>query len=254
MKIAILGLGEAGSHFANDLVKLGVEVSGWDPDLKRDLHSDVHFASSNSDAVRDADVIFSANYTSESEQIAEEVKPYIKPGAFYCEMNTSSPQKKASIERILTGTNCHVIDLAIMAPVPPHGIQVPLLASGKQAKNLSDKLSNLGLDITYLSDTVGDAAKRKLLRSIVYKGFAAVVCEAMEAGAKFGMKDFIREQIQSIIGDRSELIERFLSGSRTHAKRRMHEMEAVVDMLESEDLDAFVSKGSVQNLKKYTSA
>jgi len=37
MKIAILGLGEAGSHFANDLIDLGLEVNGWDPDFQRSL-------------------------------------------------------------------------------------------------------------------------------------------------------------------------------------------------------------------------
>ena len=35
MKIAIIGLGEAGSHFANDLVEMGLEVSGWDPNIQR---------------------------------------------------------------------------------------------------------------------------------------------------------------------------------------------------------------------------
>lgn len=38
MKVAVIGLGEAGSHFANDLAELGVEVSGWDPELRYQLH------------------------------------------------------------------------------------------------------------------------------------------------------------------------------------------------------------------------
>ena len=35
LKIGILGLGEAGSHFANDLANLGVNVIGFDPKIIR---------------------------------------------------------------------------------------------------------------------------------------------------------------------------------------------------------------------------
>ena len=94
MKIAILGLGEAGSHFANDLVKLNVSVTGWDPNLTKALDPKVHFAKSNRDAVKDADIIFSVNLSSVSVAVAKEILRYVKPNAFYCEMNTSSPQLK----------------------------------------------------------------------------------------------------------------------------------------------------------------
>ncbi len=251
MKIAILGLGEAGNHFANDLIDLGVEISGWDPSPKRALNPKVQFAKSNPEAVKDADLIFSVNYTSESHYIANEVLSALKQGALYCEMNTSSPQTKIEIAKILEPAQIHFVDVAIMAPVPPKGIRVPLLASGPGAPLLLEKLQSLDLNLTYLNEKTGDAAGRKLLRSIVYKGVAAVICEAMEAGEHFGLEKYIRTQINSIIGENDELIDRFVTGSRKHAKRRMHEMEAVVDMLESENLDSIMSTGSAKNLKKY---
>ena len=251
MLIAILGLGEAGSHFANDLVEMGLKVNGWDPNLQKELNQNVHFSNSNSIAVKDADIIFSVNYTSESKLIAQEVLPSLKEGAIYCEMNTSSPSTKKEIEQILLPANIHFVDLAIMAPVPPKGIQVPLLASGGGAKLLAEKLAHLDLNLTVLNDITGAAAGRKLLRSIVYKGVAAVICEAMEAGEKMGLTDYMRSQINSIIGDNDSLIDRFVKGSRTHAKRRMHEMEAVVEMLEGADLSTFMSAGAVKNLEKY---
>ena len=94
MHIAILGLGEAGSIFANDLSAMGITVSGWDPLPKRSLHENVRFAKSNVDAVKNADIIFSVNLSSESEVIAKEVLPMTNAGKIYAEMNTSSPQKK----------------------------------------------------------------------------------------------------------------------------------------------------------------
>lgn len=251
MKIAIIGLGEAGSHFANDLAKMDLEISGWDPNLKRDLDPKITFAKNNPDAVKNADIIFSVNYTSISKDIAQEVLPFLKEGVIYCEMNTSSPTTKKEVEAILKPAKVHFVDLAIMGPVPGKGIKVPLLASGGGAKLLAEKLAPYHLNLTVLNKNTGDAAGRKLLRSIVYKGVAAVICEAMEAGEHFGLEDYIRTQINSIIGENDALIDRFVTGSRTHAKRRMHEMEAVVAMLESENLSALMSKGAAKNLEKY---
>jgi len=230
---------------------MGLEVSGWDPNLQRELDSRVHFAANNGEAVKNADIILSVNYTSESKAIAKEVLPYLKSGSVYCEMNTSAPSTKQAIEVILQPANIHFVDLAIMAPVPPKGIKVPLLASGGGAKLLAKLFEPYSLNLSILNEKTGDAAGRKLLRSIVYKGVAAVICEAMEAGEQFGLEDYMRTQINSIIGDDDALIDRFVEGSRTHAKRRMHEMEAVVEMLEGAELTAFMSNGSVKNLEKY---
>ena len=250
MHIAILGLGEAGSTFANDLSAMGIAVSGWDPLPKRSLHENVHFAESNADAVKDADIIFSVNLSSASEAIAKEVLPVMNANKIYAEMNTSSPQKKIAVFNILKSSGVQYVDLAIMAPVPPKGIKTPFLASGPGAKKLQEKMERLQLDISFLSENVGDASTRKLLRSIVYKGVAAVMCEAMEAGKAFGLEKYIREQISSVIGGNDALIDRFVEGSYSHAERRIHEMEAVVQMLKEKDLQPLMSAASRDNLKK----
>lgn len=248
---AILGLGEAGSHFANDLVKLGVKVVGYDPNPLRKLDATIQVKSSNAEAAKDADIIFSANLSSVSIEIAEELTSVLKPHQFFCEMNTSGPEKKKKIAEILKPSGVKVIDLAIMAPVPPKGMMTPLLASGEYAAEFLEKVKPLNLDLKILANSqVGDAATRKLLRSIVYKGIAAVICEAMEAGEAFGMEAYIRGQISSLIGGNDELIDRFVEGSRTHAVRRMHEMEAVIEMLEAQGIEPIVTRGTRDNLEK----
>lgn len=251
LKIAILGLGEAGSHFANDLVRLGVKIIGYDPNSLRKLDASIQLESSNAEAVKDADIIFSANLSSVSVEIAEELTGVLKPNQFFCEMNTSGPEKKKKIAEILKPSGVKIIDLAIMAPVPPKGIFTPLLASGEYAAEFLEKIKPLNLDLKIIENSqVGDAATRKLLRSIVYKGIAAVVCEAMEAGEVFGMEAYIRGQISSLIGGNDELIDRFVEGSKTHAVRRMHEMEAVIEMLETKGIEPIVTRGTRNNLEK----
>jgi len=250
MKVAILGLGEAGSQFANDLAKLGVSVFGWDPNPKRELHSSIIFAKSNVDAVQQAEIIFSVNLSSVSEIVAKEVLPVLTDQKIYLEMNTASPKKKISIDQILKPSKVKFVDLAIMAPVPPKGILTPMLAVGPGAELFKKAVSPYKLNIDVIEGAIGEAASRKLLRSIVYKGIAAVICEGVEAGKAFGLESYIREQVNSIIGGKDDLIDRFVEGSEIHAERRMLEMEAVVEMLEEKGIEPFLSRASRNNLEK----
>ena len=249
MKIAILGLGEAGSHFANDLAALGVTVVGYDPAPKRTLHSSVILADSNADAARGADIILSVNLSAVAETVAAEVARVLRPGQIYAEMNTASPDTKRTVATLIEPSGALAVDVAIMAPVPPKGILTPLLVSGSGAAFFADKLRPLGLDITVLSDEMGEAATRKLLRSIVYKGVAAVIGEAVAAGRAFGLEPYIRDQIRSVIGGNDALIDRFLEGSKTHALRRSHELEAVVSMLTARDIEPVISRATLQSLE-----
>ncbi len=250
MNVAILGLGEAGSHFANDLAKLGISVFGWDPNPKRPLNESIQVAQSNLEAAQNADIIFSVNLTAVSELVAKEVIPALNEHKIYAELNTSSPDKKRSIDKILKDTGVQFTDVAIMAPVPPKGIFTPMLAAGPGANPLIELMRPYGLAITLIEGEVGQAAELKLLRSIVYKGIAAVICEAMDAGKLFDQEKYMREQISSIIGGKDDLIDRFVEGSRTHAERRIHEMDAVAEMLNNKGLNPVMSEATKQNLQK----
>lgn len=251
MTIAILGLGEAGSRFANDLAALGVTVTGFDPAPapRYVLHPAVTLAISNAEAARHADIILSVNLSPAAETVALEVLPVLTANQFYAEMNTASPDTKQAVAAILAPSGAKVIDVAIMAPVPPKGILTPFLVSGPGAASFAEKLAPFGLDISTLTDEVGEAATRKLLRSIVYKGVAAVIGEAVAAGQAFGLEPYIREQIRSVIGGNDALIDRFLEGSKTHALRRSHEMEAVVSMLAHRDIDPIMSIATLESLE-----
>jgi 3-hydroxyisobutyrate dehydrogenase-like beta-hydroxyacid dehydrogenase len=251
LKVAILGLGEAGSHFAKDLVNLGVNVSGYDPVISQKIPEEVRIATSAKVAIEGADIVFSVNLSSVSIDLATELADALQAHQFFCEMNTSGPEKKKKIASILENCGVKVIDLAIMAPVPPKGMFTPLLASGTHATELEAILKPLGLQISVVENgLIGDAATRKLLRSIVYKGMAAVICEAMEAGETFGMESYMRGQISSLMGGDDELIDRFVEGSRIHAKRRKDEMEAVIEMLEAKGIDPIVTTATKNNLQK----
>jgi len=250
MKVAVIGLGEAGSHFANDLAELGVKVSGWDPELRYKLHPGVIFAGSNPEAVRNANIILSVNYASESKAIARELVPYLEASAVYCEMNTAAPSLKMAVEKILQPSNVRFVDVAIMSPVPQSGIKVPLLASGPGAQALAEILKPYHLNLNILSEVTGEAAENKLLRSIVFKGVSAVLGEAIAAGEKMGKQDYIRSQIKSILSCDEDMIDQFVKDTPLHAKRRKEEMEAVREMLKNKGLSYCMTSGTIKNLEQ----
>ncbi len=249
MSVAILGLGEAGSHFANDLINLDVVVFGFDPALKRYVHPKVQLMRSNAEAARHADLIFSVNVATVAEEVAAEVSTVAHKGQVYAEMNTASPQQKRGVAKILAHTGALVADVAIMAPVPPKGLKTPFLTSGPGALKFLELLKPYHSDTTVLNETVGDAATHKLLRSIVYKGFAAVIGEAITASQAMGLEKYMREQIASLIDGNDALIDRFIEGSKMHALRRSHELEAVVEMLKDNRVDPVMSRATLKSLQ-----
>ena len=69
----------------------------------------------------------------------------------------------------------------------------------------------------------------KLLRSVFMKGLAASALESLAAAREAEHEPWLEEQIAAVIG--RPLLERLVTGSRTHAARRVDEMEAARDLL-----------------------
>ena len=248
MIVAILGIGEAGGTLARDLIAKGIQVRGWDPN-PRNLPEKLEFATSNPDAVFGADIVLSVNWASVAEAVAAEVAPALQPGQLFADMNTATPQLKREIAPIIDKTGALFVDAALMDPVPPKGLGTQVYASGSGAKQFAEVMTPLGMPVTYLDAEPGDAATHKLVRSIMYKGVAAVIMECLEAAEALHMTEYARTQMLKIIYD-EPMIDRFVTGSIKHAKRRVEEMEAVVEMLNSIGVSSFTSQAAVQRLKE----
>ena len=246
--VAILGIGEAGGTLARDLLAKGIRVCGWDPE-PRNLPDGLNFASSNPAAVSGADVVLSVNWASVAIEVATEVAPVLQLNQLYADLNTAAPQLKRELVPIIEKSGALFIDGALMSPVLPKGLGTPLYASGSGAKLFAEMMVPLGMPITFLDYEAGNAATHKLVRSIVYKGVAAVVMECLEAAKALNMTKYARSQIMTILQDEA-MMDRFVSGSLKHAKRRVEEMESVVEMLNSIGVSAFTSQASVKRLKE----
>ena len=220
-EIAVLGLGEAGGRLAADLAAAGADVRGYDPDPTRG-----GTASSVEEAVTGADVVLSANAAGAAVAAAESALPVLGETAVYADLNTASPGVKQELAAI---AGERFADVALLGAVPERGIGTPALASGPAAEAFAAALRPLGMPVEVVSDRAGDAAEMKLLRSVFMKGLAASAIESLDAAERAGHARWLRGEIAGVIG--APLLDRLLEGSRTHAARRVHEMDAARDML-----------------------
>jgi 3-hydroxyisobutyrate dehydrogenase-like beta-hydroxyacid dehydrogenase len=226
-RVALLGLGEAGSRLATDLVAAGVEVWGYDPDPGHDVPS-ISRALDPASAVAGSDVVLSVNSAKAALDAAEASLPALRETTIYADLNTASPELKRELAA-LVARQARFVDVALLGPVPASGLRAPVLASGEGAQAFADLFRPLGMPVEVVSAEPGDAAAMKLVRSVFMKGLAASVVESMQAAAAAGRADWLAQEIAAMIG--RPFLERALEGSRKHAARRVDEMEAARDLL-----------------------
>ena len=224
MEIAVLGLGEAGGRIAADLVAAGVDVRGWDPVARP---AGVPVADDGQTAVTGADVVLSVNAAAVALDVAEDVAGALDAVTLYADLNTSSPALKRELAEAV---RCVFADVALVGTVPDTGLRTPALASGAGAERFAELLGPLGMPVEVVGPQPGDAAGLKLLRSVFMKGVAAAALESLAAARAAGAEVRVRADLASVLGE--PLLERLLTGSETHATRRVDEMRAAVGYLE----------------------
>ncbi|MEZ2390291.1 DUF1932 domain-containing protein [bacterium RCC_150] len=225
MRCTVIGLGEAGGTYAKDLRRHGHDVVGYDiapiptPELPR--------AASMAEAVKGADAVIVMTTARASLPVARDAAPHLAPGMLYADFTSAAPAAKLALGQVLPA-GVRAADVAILGPVISLGVSTPLMAAGPGAEAVASLLRPIGAPVEVVNGALGDAMAHKLLRSIVMKGMAAVVCEAVEAGRRAGYEEWVRGQIAAeLSGDGQGTIDRFLSGSAKHAARRADEMSAV---------------------------
>ncbi|MCF2573340.1 NAD(P)-dependent oxidoreductase [Brevibacterium sp. UCMA 11754] len=223
MTTAILGLGEAGSLYAAGFLDCGFTVHGYDPFVSGTPEGIRRFDSLE-DAVSSADLVISLVGASVSKKVADEALPLVPEGAVFADFNTGSPQVKKAVADRASEFGVLFADVAVLAPVPRAGVLTPLTVSGTGASAFTSVMEPTGTEIDCIHGAAGDAASRKLLRSVFMKGLAAVVLESVTAAEAAGQATWLRDQIVAELdGAGDELIERLVTGSRKHAIRRAHE-------------------------------
>ncbi len=250
LSVAVLGLGEAGSLIASDLRRAGADVRGYDPRVA--AVGDLASAPDAATACAGADLVLSVNSAADALDALAQGLPGCAPSTIWADLNTAAPSEKLAVERAAAG-RVRVVDVAIMAPVPPTGLRTPMAACAAAAQAFADAVTPYGATVAVLDGPIGTAATRKLLRSVFYKGMAAAVLEALAAARAAGLEDWLRTTIAETLAQAdASTVDRLVDGSVRHAVRREHEMRAAAQLLDDLGVPPRVSLASRDLLHSLT--
>ncbi|MGV9799624.1 NAD(P)-binding domain-containing protein [Mycobacterium sp. NPDC003449] len=234
-KVAVVGLGEAGALYARGLRDCGFEVSGYDPFARLD-ETGIAQPGRLEDALAGVELVITLVGATAAQGVTEAVLAHLEPGATIADFNTGGPELKRRLGAAAAARGVHFVDVAVLAPVPRAGVRTPLMASGPGADAFASLFAATGASVESIAGEPGDAAARKLIRSVFMKGMAAAVLESVGAAEAAGCAPWLREQIAAeLAGDPHALIDRLIDGSREHAARRVHEVTDARDYLDSID-------------------
>ena len=245
MRVAVLGLGEAGRLYAEGLSALGVEVAAYDPRVGLPLDG-VQIEPAIAAAVAGAELVVSLVGAVPASDVLHEALGGMRPSAVFADFNTGSPEQKVQLASEAGRAGILFADVAIMAPVPRDGVKTPILVSGDGAAQLVTVWSGLHLPAENVGTTPGSAAGLKLLRSVFMKGLAGLVFESVSAADRAGSSTWLRDQVAGELGpDGAALVERLLTGTRQHAVRREHEMRDALGYLRSLDVPTWMTEATI---------
>lgn len=244
-KIALIGFGEAGSILGGDLALAGCEVSTYDilldaPGTREALQEkarrlDVRALDSLDAAVTEAHLVISAVTASGAAAVAASAGRALKPGQIFLDINSVSPATKRANARAVEAAGADYVEAAVMAPVPPQRLKVPMLLGGPRAAALARALCGLGMNATALAEEVGVASAVKMCRSILIKGLEALTLECLWAARRAGAEKEVLASLQGTfptMGWQGNLPDYLVSRIAEHGRRRAGEMREVALTLE----------------------
>jgi 3-hydroxyisobutyrate dehydrogenase-like beta-hydroxyacid dehydrogenase len=245
-QIALVGFGEVGGIFGHDFAAAGLGVSTFDILLNAEPSRSATLAKAKSanvracdtleEAVRGAGLVISAVTASSAVDVARRAAPFLQGGQIYMDLNSVSPDTKLSVARALNESPATFVEAAVMAPVSPQRLKVPMLLGGPGAATAAERLRAIGLNVKPISDRVGVASAIKMCRSIIIKGLEAITVESMFTARRYGAEKQVLESLAATypgLDWNGALPDYLISRVAEHGKRRAAEMreaaQAVAD-------------------------
>ena len=257
-RVALIGLGEVGRTFAEDLRAAGVaDVTAWDtafadPESKasRNAHElGITRADSAPLAVQGADLVVSAVTAAQCVAAAESAVAGLTPGTWYFDLNSSSPGHKQSAADAVNAAGSRYVEAALMSPIGPRRLASPFLLGGPHAADFASVAATFAIgDVTVVSGEVGRAAATKLCRSVIVKGLESLLTESLLTARRFGVERDVLDSLPNILppADWEAVAGYFISRSLQHGKRRSEEMEEAAAMVAEAGIDPWMSAAAVE--------
>ena len=249
--IGFIGFGEAGSNIAKGLRSEGLKrLFTFDIRDVRDraaIHGTT-VADTPSALARSCDILISAVTADSALDVASTFCPVLSPGKVFADINSVSPALKQQIGSTIQKSGAAFVEVAVMAPVPPHCHRVPLLINGDGAAQFAETMSAFGMRMEILPGKIGTAAAVKMCRSIVVKGLEALLLECVISASQYDAEDRVFASLnESFPGlDWKKLANYMVGRVVLHGERRAHEMEEVAATLRSIGIDPIMAEATAR--------
>ena len=266
-RIAIVGFGEAGSILGEDLARAGCAVAAYDilfdsPATQEAMFAkvqsgNVRAASTLRDAIGDTDLVISAVTATASTQVARDAAASLKNGQIFLDINSVSPATKRENARLVEPSGAQYVEAAVMAPVPPRRLAVPMLLGGPHAVPVAQALSALGMNTTAVAGELGVASAIKMCRSIVIKGLEALTVECVMAAREFEAAEQVFASLDRTFPHMrwtSDLPDYLVGRVAEHGRRRAAEMHEVERTLASVGVTPVMSRATAERQQRLVDA
>ena len=249
-KIAFIGFGEAGQCFAAAM-QGGAGVAAFDilfaDSAKlsevRERFTAIETCDTLNAAMAGATIVISVVTADEALSAAQGAAGHLARGTLYCDMNSVAPDTKRAAAHVIEAAGGHYVDVAVMAPVYPAKLEVPLLLSGPHGESAAAALKALGFgNVRALTGEVGRASSIKMIRSIMVKGVEALTAEMILAARAADVAD---EVLASLGEDWPAKAAYNLERMTTHGRRRAAEMGEVATTLQSLGIEPIMTRGTI---------
>ncbi len=256
MRIGFVGFGEAAYHIAKGLRQPGIssicafDIKVTDQVRQRALETETRLVASNRELAPSCDIMMSAVTADQAASAANQNAPFLTANHIYADLNSVSPGLKQTIARAIEATGARFAEIAMMAPVPPHGHKVPMLAGGAGAPDFVQILAPFGISAEIVSREVGTAAATKMFRSIMVKGLEALITECVLGASRYNADERVFASLaESFPGmDWKELADYMVGRVVVHGERRAREMEEVAATLREMDIDPIMAEAIVRRM------
>lgn len=265
-KLGMIGFGEAAFYLTADLKENSAELFAFDMVSQQDTPrgaeireraktNHVTLTGSMEELFAQADMILCLTSANSALPIAKQIAPLLRAGQLYVDMNSTAPATKEQIHEALADAAGDFVEAAVMASVPANRTMVPVYLCGVKASQAAAVATDCGMNFKVLSEQIGAASAMKMIKSVLFKGFIALLTETVFAAERYGITEQTIGALKSILTEEMTFegaVNYFLCTMATHSERLSHEIEEVLATLHSMGENDIMTQATLKKMQWIT--